>query len=312
MGKLALFGAAGAIGSSIAAALRTQGVPYRVVGRSRAALDTAFGGDPLAEIVTWDPADPASVRRAAGGIDTIVHLVGVPYDQFHLHPVVMRQTLAGAIAAGVPRLLLIGTIYPLGLPRTVRVAEDHPREPNSAKGRWRKEQEDLVLEADAAGRIRTTILRLPDFYGPHVERSLLADLFQAAVAGRRAKLIGPIDTPHEFVFVPDVGPVVTALAARDEAYGRIWHLGGAGTITQRDFASRVYAACGRKPRLMVAGKTMLRLMGLLDPILRELVEMNYLMRTPAIMDDRAIHALLGEIRKTSYDDGVARTLAAMR
>jgi nucleoside-diphosphate-sugar epimerase len=312
MGKLALFGAAGAIGGSITAALRTQGAPYRVVGRSRAALKTAFGADPLAEIVTWDPADPASVRAAAAGVDTIVHLVGVPYDQFHLHPVVMRQVLDGAIAVGVPRLVLIGTIYPLGPPRSPRVREDHPREPNSVKGRMRKEQEELALAADASGRIRTTILRLPDFYGPHVERSLLADLFQAALAGRRAKLIGPIDTPHEFVFVPDVGPVVSALAARPEAYGRIWHLGGAGAITQRDFASRVYAACGRRPRLMVAGKTMLRLAGLFDPILRELVEMNYLMRTPVIMDDSAIHALLGEIRKTSYDEGIQRTLAAMR
>jgi hypothetical protein len=40
--------------------------------------------------------------------------------------------------------------------------------------------------------------------------------------------------------------------------------------------------------------------------------MNYLMRTPVIMDDSAIHALLGEIRKTSYNEGIQRTLAAMR
>jgi nucleoside-diphosphate-sugar epimerase len=312
MAQMALFGAAGAIGGSLAAVLRARGEPYRVVGRSRAALAAAFGADPLAEIVIWNPDDPASVRAAAEGIDTIVYLVGVPYDQFKLHPVVMRQTLDGAIAAGVQRLVLIGTIYPLGLPQTPRVREDHPREPNSFKGRMRKEQEDLVLAADAAGRIRTTILRLPDFYGPHLERSLVADLFRAALAGGRAKLIAPLDTPHEFVFVPDVGPVVTALAASPSAYGRIWHLGGAGTITQRDLAARVYAACGRTPRILAAGKTMLRLAGLFDPIMRELVEMNYLMRTPVIIDDTAIHGLLGEIRKTSYDEGIARTLAAMR
>lgn len=316
MAKMALFGAAGAIGGSIAAALRARGEAYRVVGRSRAALAAAFGADPLAEIVTWNPDDPASVRVAAQGIDTIVYLVGVPYDQFKLHPVVMRQALEGAIAAGVKQLVLIGTIYPLGLPQTPRVREDHPREPNTFKGRMRKEQEDLVLAADAdaggRGRIRTTILRLPDFYGPHVERSLVADLFRAALAGGRAKLIAPLDTPHEFVFVPDVGPVVTALAAEPRAYGRIWHLGGAGTITQRDLAARVYAACGRAPRILAAGKTMLRLAGLFDPIMRELVEMNYLMRTPVIIDDTALHGLLGAIRKTSYDEGIARTLAEMR
>jgi nucleoside-diphosphate-sugar epimerase len=106
--------------------------------------------------------------------------------------------------------------------------------------------------------------------------------------------------------------VVLALAAEPRAAGRIWHLGGPGTITQRDFATRVYAACGRSPRLLVAGKTMLRVLGLFDPIMRELIEMNYLMTTPVIIDDTAIHGLLGEIGKTSYDDGIARTMAEMR
>ena len=72
--KIALFGAAGAIGQSIAAALRKAGRPYRVVGRTRASLTQSFGQDPLAEIVAWNPDDPESVREAARGIDTIVYL----------------------------------------------------------------------------------------------------------------------------------------------------------------------------------------------------------------------------------------------
>ncbi|TSD83374.1 NAD-dependent epimerase/dehydratase family protein [Mycobacterium sp. KBS0706] len=308
MGGIALFGAAGAIGRSIAAALRVEGRPYRVVGRSRPALEREFGADPLAEIVIWTPDDPESVRAAARGMDTIVHLVGVPYHQFQLHPVVMRQVLDGAAAEGVARLLLVGTVYPYGRPRTLPVREDHPREPHTFKGRMRKAQEDLVLEA--AGRIRGAVLRLPDFYGPSVERSLLHDLFQAAASGRRAKLIGPIDRPHEFAFVPDIGPVVTALAAREEAWGRVWHLAGPGTITQREAAALAFAAAGRKPRLMVAGKTMLRLAGLFDPLMRELVEMHYLQTDPVVMDDGALQALIGPIRKTPYAEGIRRCVEA--
>ena len=104
------------------------------------------------ERVTWKPEDAASVREAVRGLDTLVYLVGVPYDRFDQHPVVMRQTLAGAIAEGVQRMVLVGTVYPYGLPRTTPVTEDHPREPNTFKGRMRKEQEDLLLEADAGGR----------------------------------------------------------------------------------------------------------------------------------------------------------------
>ena len=108
-----MFGAAGAIGQSIAAALSATGQPYRVVGRSRSALQAAFGHDPLAEIVVWNPDDAASVRAAAEGIETLIYLVGVNYWQFELHPKLMEKTLAGAIAAGVKRLALIGPHTPM-------------------------------------------------------------------------------------------------------------------------------------------------------------------------------------------------------
>ncbi|HEX4578258.1 MAG TPA: SDR family oxidoreductase [Edaphobacter sp.] len=312
MPNIALIGAAGAIGNSIANALRSQATPYRVVGRNQQKLQSSFGSDPLAELVTWNPDDPASVRSAVRGIDTLIYLVGVPYNQFQLHPILMQKTLDGAIAEGVKRIVLIGTVYPYGLPTTRPVTESHPRNPHTFKGKMRKAQEDVLLKAHAEGKIQGTILRLPDFYGPHVEASFLHSLFQAAAKGGTANMVGPIDVPHEFVYVPDVGPVVLALAAKPEAYGRWWNFAGAGAITQKEIADQVFAMAGRKPKIRVAGKTTLRLIGLFNPIMRELVEMHYLLTTPVIMDDTALHSLLGNIHKTPYAEGFRRTLEAYR
>jgi len=61
---------------------------------------------------------------------------------------------------------------------------------------------------------------------------------------------------------------------------------------------------------MVAGKPMLRVLGLFNPIMREMVEMNYLMSEPLILDDSALQALIGPIRKTSYDEGIRLAFAA--
>jgi len=105
MSTVALFGAAGVIGQSIAAALSSKGQPYRVVGRTEASLRKTFGADPLAEIVTWNPDSPASVQAAATGVETLIYMVGVNYGQFELHPELMRKTLAGAIAAGVKNII---------------------------------------------------------------------------------------------------------------------------------------------------------------------------------------------------------------
>lgn len=304
MGKIALFGAAGAIGRSIADALRAKGEPYRVVGRNRERLAKTFGSDPNAEIVTWDPADAASVRAAAQGVDTLIYLVGVPYNHFELHPVTMRQTLDGAIAEGVKRVVLIGTVYPYGVPVAEKVSEEHPRNPPTYKGKMRKEQEDLLLAAHASGKIQAAVLRLPDFYGPGVESSFLDGMFKAVANGKTADMVGPIDTPHEFVFVPDVGPVVLALADKPEAYGRWWNFAGAGVTTQRKMAEQAFALVGRKPKVRVIGKLGLRLVGLFQPFMKELVEMHYLQTTPVLMDDSALVGLLGHVHKTSYDEGV--------
>ena len=186
--RVVLLGATGAIGESIAAELRKRGESYRAVGRDRASLDRAFGSDPLAEIAIWNPDDPASVRAALRGADAAVYLVGVPYNHFELHPVLMRQTLDAAVAEGLQQMLLVGTVYPYGRAQTTPAREDHPREPHTFKGRMRKQQEDLLLEADAAGKIRGTVLRLPDFYGPRVKNSFLDSLFTAAATGGKVFL----------------------------------------------------------------------------------------------------------------------------
>ncbi|CAB3805081.1 hypothetical protein LMG28614_06138 [Paraburkholderia ultramafica] len=311
-GKVGLFGAAGAAGQSIAAALSAAGRDYRAVGRSRQPLEAAFGHDPRAEIVTWNPADPASIRAAAAGLQTVIYLVGVPYDQFAAHPPLMEKTLAGVVAAGVERLILIGTVYPYGRARSNPISENHPREPHTFKGRMRLAQENLVLAAHGHHGLSTLVLRLPDFYGPGVERSLLNGVFEGAATAKRAQMVGPVDVPHEFIYLPDVGPVVETLTRTPAAFGRWWHLAGAGTLTQREVARQAYALAGREPKLMVAGKTMLRVLGLFNPLMRELVEMNYLMTEPVVLDDSALTKLIGPIAKTSYEEGIRRSFEAAR
>jgi len=62
----------------------------------------------------------------------------------------------------------------------------------------------------------------------------------------------------------------------------------------------------------VAGRNLLRVMGLFNPLMRELVEMHYLQTTPVVLDDSALQKLLSPVKKTSYEDGIRKTLEQMR
>ncbi len=50
-----------------------------------------------------------------------------------------------------------------------------------------------------------------------------------------------IDTPHQFVFVPDVGLIACRLLAADGAWGHTWNFAGSGTATQRELVTKIYA-----------------------------------------------------------------------
>jgi nucleoside-diphosphate-sugar epimerase len=304
--RAAIFGAAGAIGPQIGAELARREIPFRAAGRNRAKLEAAFGAIAGAEVFDADVADLRSASAAARGVDTIFYTVGLPYPSHGLFPEMIRTALAAAKAMQVARLVLVSNVYSYGAPRTARVAETHPREPAARKGQYRKEQEDLAL---AAGGL---VVRLPDFYGPGAENSLANPIFRAALDGKTANWLGPVSTPHEFVYVPDTGPAIVEVASAADAYGQAWNYGGPEAIPAVDFITRVYRAAGRAPKYRTAGRGMLKLMGWFSPFFRELPEMLYLQETPVVLDDSRLLAKCPKIRKTPYDEGIPLTLEWMR
>jgi nucleoside-diphosphate-sugar epimerase len=312
MEKVAILGAAGPIGRYVGMELDRRGVPFRAVGRTTSKLQASFGKLPRAELVAADLSDAGGATQAVRGVDTIIYAVGVPYDAFPLHPKMMRIALDAAIAAGVKRMVVISGVYSYGIPQTQKVAETHPRVPVAVKGQLRKEQEDMAMAASAEGRLRGMIVRLPDFYGPYADNSLADRIFRAALQGKTADWLGPVSTPHEFVFVPDTGPVIAELASRDDCYGEAWNFAGPGDISALAFIQKVYQAAGREPKVRSAGRTLLRMMGWFNPIIRELPEMLYLQETPVLLDDEKLRQKLGQVHKTSYDEGIKLTLDGMR
>jgi nucleoside-diphosphate-sugar epimerase len=309
----AILGANGAVGQELAPVLAASGRPFRVVGRSIEKSKKLFSQyEPHVQFAQADLADAEQAATACQGVDTLFYVVGVPYTDFGQHPRLSRIVIEAARRAGVRRFVHLSTVYPYGSPRTATVDESHPREPVTFKGRMRKEQEDVVLAAHESEGMQTVILRPPDFYGPTSEQSYVHSMFKAAMEGTRADVIGPIDAPHEFIFVPDLARTLVQLAETDGAYGQAWNLGGPGTISTRRFAELVFAQAGREPNLRVATKFLLRVMGLFNPFLREVLEMHYLWTNPVILDDRRIHALLPGVQKTPYEEGIRLTYERMK
>ena len=308
--KVTIIGAAGAIGRAVAETLLARGSEVRLVGRSLVKLEEL--GFTKATPVSADVATEAGCRKALEGVDAAVYTLGLPYTKkdFAQYPAMMQTCLAAAKAVGTRKLVLITNVYPYGLTGTARVSEDAPRVPASVKGEWRKQQEDLLLAAHDANGLRTLSLRLPNFYGPDAVLSIADGFVKAALSGKTADLLGPVDLPQELCFTPDVGPLVADLLEKDDAFGEAYNFAGAGTLTWREFATDIFKAAGTAPKLRVAGPKMLKVMGLFSELMRELSEMSYLQTNPLLLDDRKLTKVLPELKKTTYAEGIRRTVEA--
>ncbi len=312
-GKVVILGANGAIGRGLGPLLSARGIPYRVVGRSLLALQVRFHEDPLCEHLQWDPTDDAAFAQACEGASTVVYLIGMALWKFKENIPMVTKALAAARAAGARRFLLLSSNWSYGSPQAERMDETHPRNPTTVKGNIRREQEDLVLGAHVPGVFATGVLRMADLYGPRVEASHLWSAFQAARKGTIAQVLGPIDRPHEFVFVPDAVAVTARLITTDAAWNgpaaQAWNLAGPAVTTIRDMVELVFATEGKPPRYKVPGKMLMRFVRSMNPYIRELGEMQYLLEQTVLLDDSKLEGLLGDLGKTSYADAIRQTLA---
>ncbi len=312
--KIAILGAAGTIGKSALPDLLTRGYSIRVVGRDRSKLERAFGGKPV-EIVAADLATTEGCKTALQGIESAIYSIGLPYSKkaFAQYPPMMTACLDAARSVGLKKLILISNVYSYGRPKSERVGEDHPRIPCSVKGEYRKQQEDIALAAHGKDGLSVLSLRLPDFYGIDAENSLAWIIFSAAVSGKKANLLAPVETPHQFFYTPDIGPVIGELLNRQDLFGTAYNVAGDEVISTLEFARRVYAAFGiEKPKYAAAGRGLLTILGLVSPLLRELKEMAYLQETPVILDGGKLRRALPQLNFTSYDEGIRQTVSRLR
>lgn len=293
---VAIFGAGGAVGHALADALSAKQIPHREVGRTKSVRADFYSGE--------------GVREAAQGIETIFYLAGAPYTEFFKHPIMVRNALDAAAAAGVKRFIHVAPVYSYGPAKATPVPETQPHEPNTRKGRFRLEQEEAVLQRHSDA-MQTTVVHMPDFYGPYAELSYANMFVREAVDGKTASWIGPLDAQREFLYTGDIAQPLLAIAGDSGAYGRCWNLGGQ-TVRARDFIRQVFDALGRPAKYRAVPKVMLQGLGLFVPMMREVAEMYYLFEGGFVLDDSALRARIGDYPKTPIEQGILQTIAWMR
>jgi nucleoside-diphosphate-sugar epimerase len=189
------------------------------------------------------------------------------------------------------------------------MTEEAPQRAEGEKGRTRIEMAEAVLGAHADGRLRCTIGRASDYYGPRGTTSTVGEnIMKPALRGSRVRWLGSLDQPHTLNYLDDMGRALVTLGERDEADGEVWHLPAAEPLTGRDFLALLFETIGRSPKVGVASRPMIRIGGLFNPLLRELRETLYQFERPFVSDASKFERAFGPFEPTPHRDALTPTV----
>lgn len=292
--KVVLLGATGPTGRHLVPLLRERKLDVRVVSRSEASLSQHFPDDEI-EKVAADATREKDTIRAIEGCELAYDCIGLPPEHMAQHPVTARNIAAAMKETGA-RCIQVSSYWAYLPIVRLPLTEEHPRTDGPEWAQIRRETEDILLDAGGC------VLHLPDFYGPYVHTSTVQNALVDAVNDRPMNWIGPADTPHELIYVPDAMKIAAEIATHDEAHGERYVLPGSGPITGAEIAE----IAGGK--LRPAGPWLLKIVSLFNQDLRQFMPMVPHYAKSITYDASKLRGVIGDIEMTPYRQGIRKTL----
>jgi NADH dehydrogenase len=230
-------GGSGFVGGHIVHGLRGRGLPVRCLVRDpgKGAKLAAWG----CELVQGDMTDPASLRRALEGAETVVHLVGIRQGREREFQRIMvdgtRDLLAAARAAGAGRFVNMSA---LGTSEQTKDLVPYYR------AKW--DAEELVR----ASGLPYVILR-PSFVFAR-DGGILPTFVKLARFAPVTPITGSGRQRIQPIWADDVASYFADAVVRDDVAGHVYELGGPDAVTWNELWARLKRTLGqRRPSVHV-------------------------------------------------------------
>lgn len=299
---------AGQIGPLVAARLHALGHRVRLVRRGRFGAELPTGVEP----VNADVLDPDGLARATAGADALYHCVNPPYTAWAKDLLPMTRAIVGAAERAGAHLVVLDNLYMYGRAPGGVMREDTAVAPCSRKGALRAEAAELMLAARTRG-VAVTIGRASDFIGPG---AVLAAVFgerfwPRALAGKAVEVLGDPSTPHAYSYTLDVADGLVTLGTDPRARDQLWHLPANPAVPTAALIAEVARVLGHPLPIRQVPRWLLRSLGVVWPLAREVAEMTYQWDDRFEVDDRRFRTTFGRAA-TPWPEALAATIAWAR
>lgn len=297
-----ILGAGGAIGTKVAKSLTKYTNRIRLVSRNPQKVNDAD------ELFKADLTKPGEVFKAVQDSDVVYLTVGLPYSLKIWQAswsVIMKNVIEACKHHDI-KLVFLDNIYMYDENNLNPITENAPINPPSEKGKVRAQIAEMLLDEMKAGNLKALIARCADYYGPNIKNTsmLTETVFNNLSKGKKANWLGSVKFKHSFTFTPDAGKATALLGNTENAYGEVWHLPTApNPFTGEEWIKNIAAEMGVEAKYQAAPKILVRVIGLFQPIMKEMVEMMYQYDRDYVFDSSKFEKRFGFI-PTPYKEGI--------
>lgn len=293
---------AGPVGSTVALQLAEAGERVRLLTRSGSGPE-----HPGIERRRADVSRPEALTEAFAGAIAVHHCIhGSAYDSRVWRAELPQAERAVLQAAGRVGAVVVfpESLYAMGRVDGV-MTEATPRTATTGKLGVRTE----LLAQREASTTPTVSVAASDFYGPLVRTAHAGErMVPTVLAGRTMRVLGALDQPHSFTYVPDLARAMVVAAARQDLWNSFLLAPTAPPVTQRRLVEMTAEAAGvPTPRLGRIPVAPLTALGRVHRGTRELAETAYMFTGPFVMDSSVSEQRLG-FGPTPMADGLAATV----
>ncbi len=302
-GKVTILGSNGHIGHAAMLAFRDAG--WTVTGFGRANRKPVEG----TAFVQGDAADLLAVRAAIADADVVVNGLHLRYDQWgNGRAEAQLQVVIDAMAGTGKTLIFPGTIY--NYRASDRVVDPRLRQEGEApRGAIRIRLERMLCQAAQTQGFQVLVIRAGDYFGPGNHDDWYGAAMLMDYQRGRLYHLGDLEKRHSWAYLPDLGGAFTALAERRAEFSRFENLHFAGHwVSHGQIMAAVQNVLPRQVKVSPFPWWLLRAVGVLNPVMRDLFRMRYLWQNEMELVDPRLDALLDPGLTTPFEQAVAATV----
>ena len=298
---------AGEVGSALASQLADAGKQVILVTRSGRGPE-----HPLIKRIAADASSLEELLSAAPKAVAIYNCVNPPhYNKWATEWPPLAKAFTDYALATDAVLVTCSNLYGYG-PTNKTLTEDLP-----LNGTWINSKVRAQMWLDAKklndeGLIRATEVRGSDYVSPGMQSRFGDRVVPVLKAGKAVQLLGATDHLHTFTSPVDVATLMRTIALDKRAWGKAWHVPSNEPKTQREVVQDIAKELGiRDVKVGSVPNAILSMMGLFNPVIKELNNGSYMFNAPFIMDDSAARKTFG-LQPTPWDVLIKNLVAAYK